>query len=126
MRTLIMTAVLVGLVATGRPAAANTQAEEAGRALASIGMNIFWVPVKAVMAVVGLAAGSVAGIATGGDERAAYGLWVPTASGTWFVTPDQIDGSRPIDFFGSDYADTPSTLYPGEPGRASYEAGYAM
>ena len=78
------------------------------------------------MAVVGLAAGSVAGIATGGDERAAYGLWVPMASGTWFVTPDQIEGTRPIDFFGSDYADTPTSLYPAEPGRASYDAGYAM
>ena len=47
MRTLIVTAVLFGLVATGRPAAADTQAAEAGRALASVGMNIFWVPAKA-------------------------------------------------------------------------------
>jgi len=127
MRTLIVTAVLFGLVATGRPAAAiDTQAEEAGRALTSAWMNIFWVPAKAVMAVVGLAAGSVVGLATGGDERAAYALWVPMASGTWFVTPDQVDGTRPIEFFGSDYADQPSGLLPGEPGRAAYEAMYAM
>ena len=126
MRTLIVTAVLFGLVATGRPAAANTQAEEAGRALVSVWMNIFWLPAKAVTAVVGLAAGSVAGIVTGGDERSAYALWVPTASGTWFVTPDQVDGTRPLEFFGSDYADTPTSLYPAEPGRAAYDAGYAM
>jgi hypothetical protein len=126
MRRLIVTAVLFGLVVTGRPAAANTQAEEAGRALASVGMNIFWVPAKAIMAVVGLAAGSIVGMATGGDTRSAYALWVPMASGTWFVTPDQVDGTRPIEWFGSDYADTPSGLLPGEPGRASYEAMYAM
>jgi len=126
MRTLIVTAVLFGLVATGRPAAANTQVEEAGRALASVGMNIFWLPAKAIMAAVGLAAGSVVGLATGGDERSAYALWVPLASGTWFVTPDQVDGTRPIEWFGSDYADRPSDLLPGEPGRAAYEAGYAM
>ena len=127
MRKLIVTAVLFGLVATGRPAAAmDTQADEAGRALTSAWMNIFWVPAKAVMAVVGLAAGSVVGLASGGNERAAYALWVPTASGTWFVTPDQVDGTRPLEFFGSDYADTPTSLYPAEPGRAAYDAGYAM
>lgn len=125
MRTLILTAVLFGLVASGRPAAA-TQAEEAGRALASVGMNIFYVPVKAVMAVIGLAAGSVVGMATGGDVRSAYAVWVPTASGTWFVTPAQVEGSKPVEFFGSDYADRPSGLGLSDPGRASYEAMYAM
>jgi hypothetical protein len=125
MRTLIVTAVLFGLVASGRPAAAN-QAEEAGRALASVGVNIFYLPAKAVMAVVGLAAGSVVGLATGGDVRSAYALWVPTASGTWFVTPAQVEGSRPVEFFGSDYADQPSGIGLGDPGRSAYEAMYAM
>lgn len=125
MRTLIVTAALFGLVASGRPAAA-TQAEEAGRAIASVGMNIFYVPAKAVMAVVGLVAGSVVGMATGGDVRAAYAIWVPTASGTWFFTPDQVEGSQPVEFFGSDYADRPSELGLGEPGRSSYDIMYAM
>lgn len=126
MRTLIVTAVLFGLVASSRPAVADNQAAEAGRALASVGVNIFWVPAKAVMAAVGLAAGSVVGLATGGDTRSAYALWVPMASGTWFVTPDQVDGSKPVEFFGSDYADRPSELWQGDPGRSSYDAMYAM
>jgi hypothetical protein len=126
MRTLIVTAVLFGLVASNRPAVADNQAAEAGRALASVGVNIFWLPAKAVMAAVGLAAGSVVGLATGGDTRSAYALWVPMASGTWFVTPDQVDGSKPVEFFGSDYADRPSELWQGDPGRASYDAMYAM
>jgi hypothetical protein len=125
-RRLIAAAVLLGLVATTRPAGATTQLEEAGRAAASIGLNIFYVPAKAVMAFVGLVTGGFVGFATGGDERAAYAIWVPTASGTWFVTPDQVDGSKPIEFFGSDYSDKPSGLGLSEPGRSSYDAMYAM
>ena len=126
MRRLTMTAVLLGFLASGRPAAATTQAEEAGRAIASAALNVVYVPVKAVMAIVGLAAGSVVGLATGGDVRSAYAIWVPTASGTWFFTPAQVEGTKPIDFFGSDYADRPSGLGLGEPGRASYDVMYAM
>jgi hypothetical protein len=125
MRTLIVTATLLGLLVAGRPAAA-TQGEEAGRAIASAALNIVYLPVKAVMAVVGLAAGSVVGLATGGDVRSAYAVWVPTASGTWFFTPAQVEGSKPVEFFGSDYADQPSGLGMSDPGRASYEAMYAM
>ena len=125
-RRLIAAAVLFGLVATTRPAGATMQLEEAGRAAASIGFNIFYVPATAVMAVVGMVAGGFVGVATGGDERAAYAILVPTTTGTWFVTPDQVDGSRPIEFFGSDYSDRPSDLGLSEPGRSSYDAMYAM
>jgi hypothetical protein len=126
MRRLIAAAILLGLVLPARPASAVTQGEEAGRALASVGMNIFYVPAKAVMAVLGLVAGGFVGVTTGGDERAAYAVWVPVASGTWFVTPDHVDGSKPIEFFGSDYADTPSEFGLSDPGRSSYDAMYAM
>ena len=126
MRRLTAAALLIALVATARPATAVTQGEEAGRAVASIGLNIIYVPAKAVMALVGLVTGGLVGLATGGNERAAYAIWVPTASGTWFVTPDQVDGSAPIEFFGSDYADRPSDLGLSEPGRSSYDAMYAM
>jgi hypothetical protein len=126
MRRLIAAAVLLGLVASARPARAITQGEEAGRAIASVGLNIFYIPAKAVMAVLGMVAGGFVGVATGGDERASYAVLVPVTSGTWFVTPDHIEGSRPIEFFGSDYADTPSELGQSEPGRGSYDAMYAM
>jgi hypothetical protein len=124
-RKLIGTAVLFGVLAAGRPALA-TQAEEAGRALASLGMNIFYIPAKAVMATVGLVTGGIVGVVTGGDERSAYAIWVPTASGTWYFTPAQIEGSQDVLFFGNDYADEPSGLGLGEPGRSSYDAMYAM
>jgi hypothetical protein len=126
MRRLTAAVVLLGLVASARPASAITQGEEAGRALAALGLNIFYIPAKAVMAVLGMVAGGFVGVATGGDERASYAVLVPVTSGTWFVTPDHIEGSRPIEFFGSDYADTPSELGQSEPGRGSYDAMYAM
>ena len=126
MRRLIAAAVLLGLVASARPARAVTQGEEAGRAIAAATLSAFYLPVKAVMAVLGLATGGIVGIVTGGNERAAYAIWVPTASGTWFFTPAMVEGSKPIEFFGSDYADTPSGLGLGDPGRSSYDAMYAM
>ena len=126
MRRLTAAVVLLGLVASARPASAITQGEEAGRALAALGLNIFYIPAKAVMAVLGMVAGGFVGVATGGDERASYAVLVPVTSGTWFVTPDHIEGSRPIEFFGSDYADTPSELGQSEPGRGSYDSMYAM
>ena len=126
MRKLIAAAVLLGLVASARPAPAVTQGEEAGRAIAAATLSVFYIPAKAVMAFFGLVAGGFVGIVTGGDERAAYAIWVPTASGTWFFTPAQVEGSKPIEFFGSDYADTPSGLGLSDPGRASYDAMYAM
>ena len=126
MRRIIAAAVLLGLVASAGPVRATSQGEEAGRAVASVGMNIFYVPAKAVMAVLGLLAGGLVGVTTGGDERAAYAVWVPVSSGTWFVTPDHVDGSKPIEFFGSDYSDMPSDLGLSDPGRSSYEAMYAM
>ena len=125
-RRLTAAALLIALVASTGPAAAITQGEEAGRAAASIGVNIFYVPAKAVMAVLGLVAGGLVGIVTGGDERASYAVLVPVTSGTWFVTPDHVDGSKPIEFFGSDYSDEPSDEGLSEPGRSSYEAMYAM
>jgi hypothetical protein len=125
MRRTIVTATLVVALLGARPAGA-TQGEEAGRAVAAAALNAFYVPVKAVMAVVGLATGSLVGLASGGDVRAAYAIWVPTASGTWFFTPAEVEGSREVEFFGSDYADRPSGLGIGEPGRASYDAMYGM
>ena len=49
---------------------------------------------------------------TGGNTRAAYALWVPAASGDYLLTPAHIDGSRPLQFFGSDYADRPTHNMP--------------
>jgi len=107
---IVVSALLLAGLAFGRPAFADMRSPacEAGLALGAAVSNVVYMPAKAAVAAVGLAAGTFAGLLTGGDTRAAYALWVPTAGGTWGLTPDHLDGTRPIEFFGSDYADRPS------------------
>ena len=109
-----LTTVTLGLVLAtilqARPAGAtHSQVGEAGLALGAAAANLIYLPVKTVVAVGGLGLGALTGLLTGGDVRAAYALWVPTTGGTFLLTPAHFDGTRPIEFFGSDYADRPST-----------------
>ena len=109
-----LTTVTLGLVLAAilqpQPArAAHTQAGEAGLALSAAAANLVYVPVKTLVAVGGLGLGAFTGVLTGGDVRAAYALWVPAVGGTFLLTPAHLDGTRPIEFFGSDYTDRPST-----------------
>ena len=71
-----------------------------------------------------LALGSLTGALTGGDVRAAYALWVPAASGTYLLTPAHLEGTVPIEFFGSDYADQPSTAATAVEGGGIYDIQY--
>jgi hypothetical protein len=96
---------------------------EAGFALGAAALNLVYLPAKALVAFTGGVAGAFAGLMTGGDVRAAYSIWVPTASGTYFVRPAHLEGTETLEFFGSDYADTPSTVR-GTEGYSSYEAMY--
>jgi heme A synthase len=110
----------------GQPASAGTrtQADEARLALGAGLVNVFYFPVKVLVATGGLVAGALVGFAAGGSERAAYAFWVPAASGTYLIRPSHLDGSEPWEFFGSDYEDRPSSR-PGASGRAIYEALYS-
>jgi hypothetical protein len=129
MRSVMAVVVFVGLVATGplsgraevRP---DTQAERAGLALGAAAANIFYLPAKSVVAVVGLAAGGLIGVLTGGNQGAAYAVMVPMASGTFLLQPQHLDGSKPIDFFGVDYADRPSTYRTEMDANSIYESRY--
>jgi hypothetical protein len=106
--SLTVAALLLGRPVHGRAA---TQADEAGWALGAAGLNIFYTPIKVVVAVGGLVLGGVAGLLTLGDQRSAYAIWVPAAGGTYVLRPEHLAGTEQIEFFGSDYADTASTAY---------------
>jgi hypothetical protein len=127
MRTLVISLLLAGLV-LGRPVPARAEhgpEAEAGLALGAALMTLAYFPMKAAVAVAGLAVGGVTGFLTGGNTRAAYAIWVPTASGSYVVTPENLDDSEPLEFFGSDYTDRPLAAYADEsPGVAMYEALY--
>ena len=95
-------------LACAGPVRALTQAEEAGFAIITIGANFFYVPAKLALAAVAMPVGGIAGLFSGGDARTAYAIWVPALGGTFFLTNSHMDGSKPIEFLGSDYPDTPT------------------
>lgn len=125
MRSLIV-GVLAGVLLAGRPGAARAHggAEEAGLALGAAALNVVYTPCKTMVALGGLFVGGVVGFLTGGDTRAAYAVWVPAASGTYLVKPSMLDGSQPLEFFGSDYADRPSPIASTLESSSIYEALY--
>jgi hypothetical protein len=104
-RTLLLAAGLS--LACTAPARALTQAEEAGFAVIATGANLFWVPAKLLVAAAAIPVGGLAGAFSGGDARTAYAIWVPAMGGTFFLTNSHLDGSKPIEFLGSDYPDRP-------------------
>ena len=111
----LLVVTLVGELAPVASQAASGSSEtvtaivEAGTSVAASYINIVYLPAKLVVAFVGGIAGGVAGFLSGGDQRAAYALWVPLMGGDYFVRPENLSGERPLAFFGSDYADQPST-----------------
>ena len=60
--------------------------------------------VKLTVGVSGAILGGISGWATGGDERAAEGIWRPMVGGTYFITPQILDGDWPfLPFDGGPY-----------------------
>ncbi len=111
-------------IGAASPARALTQGEEAGFSLLAAAANLFYTPAKTIVAVVGLPVGAFAGWVSGGEERSAYAIWVPTSGGDFFLTTDHMDGSEPIQFWGDDYADTPSTMANSSDGNYMYHSAY--
>jgi len=109
MRSVVAGLVLAAVV-LGSPAYSRAEQEspgaEFGYAIGAAAANLVYIPAKAIVAAGGLAVGSVCAVLTGGSIRAAYAVWVPAASGTYYLTPEHIAGTAPIAFFGDDYADT--------------------
>jgi hypothetical protein len=123
-KTIASLVVAAGLVAVPMAARADSPGNEMAFSAVAAFSNIFYTPAKAVVAVVGFVAGGLAGTLNGGDTRAAYAFWVPMIGGTWALTADEMNGRQPIEFFGSDYADRPSTYERTHDASAAYDATY--
>jgi len=123
-KTIASLVVAAGLVAMPMAARADSTGNEMAYSAVAAFSNIFYTPAKAVVAVVGFVAGGAAGMLNGGDTRAAYAFWVPMIGGTWALTADEMNGRQPVEFFGSDYTDRPSTYDRTHQGCAAYDANY--
>ena len=122
----VLAGLLMGglLIGGARPARALDPVEEALLGLGAVFANTAYMPAKLLVAGVGMAAGGLVGFATGGDERASYGVMVPMTTGTFILRPSHFTGQRAIEFFGSDYADQASKRDRENEGSSIYDSQY--
>jgi len=100
----------------GSAAPPSRESTEGGTAsgagmLAMSGLStLLYFPLKAVFAIGGGIVGGLAYVFSGGNEQAAKSIWDTSLYGTYVITPDHLQGNRPIRFLG--VADSNDALAP--------------
>jgi len=74
------------------PPPGRTPGGEFARGVAAPVFSAVYFPVKFGVSVAGAFLGGVSGFLTGGNDRAAEGIWHPTVGGTYFITPAILEG----------------------------------
>ena len=88
-------------------AAPNTQAaeqpvgEEAGYGVGAALASVFYIPVKVTYAGLGLLAGGLGYVFSGGRADVANNIIYPAVRGNYVVTPSHLKGTEPIYFVGA-------------------------
>ncbi len=77
----------------GSPSSAGMQA-------AAVLSTLVYFPLKAAFAISGGVVGGLAYAFSGGNEQAAKSIWTTSLYGTYLLTPDHLQGNRPIRFLG--------------------------
>jgi len=67
---------------------------------ASAVATILYFPFKAAFAIGGGIVGGLAYAFSGGNEHAAKSIWDTSLRGTYYISPDHLQGNRPIRFLG--------------------------
>ena len=93
-------------------------ASSAGMGLAAGLLTIPYVVCKAAFAIGGGIVGGLTYVFTGGNESAAKSVWTTSMYGTYIITPEHLQGDRPIRFLG--VADTADQPYQ-EPAETPYQ-----
>jgi hypothetical protein len=62
--------------------------------------SLVYTPVKAVYAGTGSLVAGLAYLITAGDDKAFFGIWRPTAEGTYLITPAMLEGNESVRFVG--------------------------
>jgi hypothetical protein len=108
-------AALLWPMSSGAEQPTSSTASEFGLALLTPLVNVVYFPVKLAVGVVGAALGGISGWATGGDERAAEGIWRPMTGGTYWITPGMMRGETQFMPLNGESYTSPSPP-PSEPG----------
>jgi hypothetical protein len=88
---------------TGSASSASTEGGDtssAGMQVAAGASTLLYFPLKAAFAICGGIVGGLAYAFSGGNENAAKSIWTTSLYGTYIITPDHLQGNRPIRFLG--------------------------
>ena len=111
MRRLVIGLSLLAVLSPGVSLAqppGSSMGEEFARGVEAPVLSLVYFPAKFVVGVMGALLGGFSGWATGGNERAAEGVWRPMVGGSYFVTPETLDRTKPfLPFDGGPYAPPP-------------------
>lgn len=77
----------------GNPSSAGLQA-------AAVLTTVVYFPLKAAFAIGGGIVGGLAYAFSGGNEQSAKSIWTTSLYGTYLITPDHLQGNRPVRFLG--------------------------
>ena len=75
-------------------------ASSAGMQVAAGVSTLLYLPLKLAFAIGGGVVGGLAYAFSGGNEQAAKSIWTTSLYGTYIITPDHLEGNRPIRFLG--------------------------
>ena len=90
----------------------------AGMQVAAGFSTLLYLPLKLAFALGGGIVGGLAYAFSGGNEQAAKSIWDTSLYGTYILTPDHLQGNRPIRFLGvADSNDAPTPAPAPEPIR---------
>jgi hypothetical protein len=90
----------------------------AGMQVAAGASTLLYFPLKAAFAISGGIVGALAYAFSGGNEHVAKSIWTTSLYGTYIITPDHLQGNRPIRFLGvADSNDAPASATAPEPVR---------
>jgi hypothetical protein len=80
--------------------------------------TLLYLPLKLAFAISGGIVGGLTYIFTGGNEQAAKSVWTTSLYGSYIITPDHLEGNRPIRFLGiADSNEAPAPAPAQEPIR---------
>lgn len=105
----------------GSPSSVSTEGGDtssAGMQVAAGFSTLLYFPLKAAFAICGGVVGGLAYAFSGGNEQAAKSIWTTSLYGTYILTPDHLQGNRPIRFLGvAESNDAPASASAPEPIR---------
>lgn len=78
----------------------SEEAEEAGLGVASALLTLPYGPAKILYAGLGGIVGGATWLLTGGNTETAQTVWEPSFYGDYVITPEHLQGTKPLRFFG--------------------------